>query len=457
MKKYNFIIISALVIISFITSCRKEEPLNVDFNTYNVDNPIAKTPLDDWLIATFLDEYNIDVIYRYNRFFHGEDRDIAAVKVEKVRPQMQTVLEGFILPYRKVAGVPFIKRMVPKQFVLFGSGSYNPDNSYVLATAAAGRNITIYDLNNFDLSSPNDVVGKLRTIHHEFTHTLNQIVPMPEDFQLITKSTYLATWTSTSAATARANGYVTPYASSQPGEDFAETVSHLLVNGQAWFDAWANGSTAEGKAALKAKEASVVQYFSNMGIDFRAIQQEVQNVARNTYQYQNVSFRYWMGQNLFKGMTINLDSDPVYTNSGISEEYKTVYNQLKSGIAGLPYGLRLNFIKLNFTSTTAMNLEINFSQGTGTYLARYAFNTDLNTTNGETKFTTGTAGGTGADWVGNADLIKPGVQPMLDYLLDHTFVAEWLPTNINPDNYNKYGGFYVLGAPNNYFYGQLAQ
>jgi substrate import-associated zinc metallohydrolase lipoprotein len=457
MKTYIYKLFAFIFISSLILSCKKEETLDVDLNKLNIDQPVANTPLDLWLTKTFVDEYNIDVIYRYNRFYHGDDRDVAAVQVDKVEPQMQTVLEGFLLPYRKVAGVEFIKRYSPKQFVLFGSGSFNPDGSYTLATAAAGRNITIYDLNNFDLSNSGTVVGKLRTIHHEFTHILNQIVPMPADFQLITKSTYLATWTTKSEESAQDDGYVTPYASSQPGEDFAETTTSLLVLGQAWYDAWANGSTASGKAALKAKEASVVQYFnSNLNIDFRTLQREIQEVVRKQYSYQQASFRYWMGQNLYKSITINM-SNPVYASAGVSPEFTQVYNNLSAGIKGLPYGLTLNFITLNFTAADKMYLEINFSQGTGTFLARYPFNVALNTTNGQTRFTTGTAGGTDASWVGNANLIRPGVQPILTYLLNNTFVADWLPPNINADNYNKYGGFYVLGTPTNNFYGLLGQ
>ncbi|RZK76098.1 MAG: hypothetical protein EOO92_15125 [Pedobacter sp.] len=458
MKKNIFKIFAALFVVILVSACKKEDPLNVDFSKYNIDNPVANTALDQWLTTTFLNEYNIDVIYRYNRFYHGDDRDVASVKIDKVQPQMQTVLEGFILPYRKIAGTTFIKKMVPKQFVLFGSGSYNPDNSYTLATAAAGRNITIYALNDFNVNNAGDVVGKLKTIHHEFTHTLNQIVPMPDDFQNITKSTYLATWTTTTDAVARDNGYVTPYASSQPGEDFAEVVSHLLVFGQAWYDARANSSTTVGKAALKAKEASIVQYFTNMGIDFRALQMEVQNVVRNQYKYQQASFRYWMGQNLYKSMTINLSSDPIYNSSGISPNFSTIYNNMRTAINGIPgFGLTFNFMKLNFPTATTMNVEISFNQGTTALLANYAFTTALNTTTGATKFTVAPVGGTTAPWVGNANLLKPSVQPMLDYLANNNFIADWLPTTINADNYNKYGGFYVSGTPTNYFYGLLGQ
>ncbi|TBO41924.1 substrate import-associated zinc metallohydrolase lipoprotein [Pedobacter kyonggii] len=457
MKKNIFKLFALLLIVALANSCKKEDPLNVDFSQYNIDNPVANTPLDKWLTTTFLDEYNIDVIYRYNRFYHGDDRDVAAVKVDKVQSQMQTVLEGFILPYRKIAGTAFIKKMVPKQFVLFGSGSYNPDNSYTLATAAAGRNITIYAVNDFNVNVPGDVVGKLKTIHHEFTHTLNQIVPMPDDFQNITKSTYLATWTSTHDTIARNNGYVTPYASSQPGEDFAETVSHLLVFGQAWFDARANKSTVVGKAALKAKEASVVQYFTNMGIDFRALQMEIQNIVRNQYKYQQASFRYWMGQNLYKTITVNLE-DGIYATNGISTEFATAYNDFKAAILAYSATQRyhLDYIQLRFESATVLTVRGAFSNATTQYFGDYSFNYTINATTGAVTFTK-VANATGTTFNNGALFATSFTNTLQAYLTGKTFIADWLPPTITSANYNSYGGFYLQGTPTNNFYGLLGQ
>ena len=460
MKKNIFKTLSIIALLGMMISCRKEEALNVDLTKYNIDNPVANTDLDAWLKTTFLDEYNMDVIYRYSRYYYDNDKNVAPSNAASVRPQMQTVLDGFILPYRKIAGVTFIKKNVPKEWVMYGSGAYQTDGSMILATASAGRRVTIYDINNFNINDASLVTGKLKTIHHEFTHILNQLVPMPADFQNITKSTYNATWTTVSDITARDNGYVTPYASSEPVEDFAEVTSHLLVFGQAWYDARANASTAVGKAALKAKEASVVQYFTvNLGVDFRKLQQEIQTVVRNQYKYTPASFPYWLGQNLFKTMTINLATDQVYANYGISDGFKAVYQAAVTGVAAIGGANRkLNYIRLDFPTAATAVLYVNYTNSAGTVLeAKYALNVALTVATGQTKFTNGTAGGTDAPWVGNATVLKPGVQPLLDYLLNNTFVADWMPAAINADNFNSYGGFYISGTPTNYFYGALGQ
>jgi substrate import-associated zinc metallohydrolase lipoprotein len=460
MKRYLYRIISALIFMVAVVGCKKEEPLDVDFSKYNVDNPVANSALDTWLNATFLDEYNIETVYRYNRFYHGDDKDVAAVKIETVRPQMETVLEGFLLPYRTVAGAPFIKRMAPKQFVLFGSGAYNTDHSYLLGTAEAGRRITLYDLNNFDVNDGAQVVGKLRTIHHEFTHILNQIVPMPVDFVLISKGNYKATWTTMSTETAHDLGFVTPYASSQAGEDFAETVSHLLVYGQAWYDAWANESSETGRVALKAKEASIVNYFTiNLGINFRALQQEIQKVVINEYKYEQASFPFWIQYGHFKTVTVNPESS-VSATYGTSAAFTTPYNQFKAAVLAFSASQKFHLDKLDFGFDSDEDLLIvraYFSNSNTQYIGDYNFSYTLDSSTGEMTFTKTDQGTEGAQY-SNAglflDSFSKTIQP---YLTTHTFIADYLPAKINAENYNSYGGFYVKGDPENYFYGQLGQ
>lgn len=446
-----------------VQSCKKEDSVHIDLTKY-IDNPSTDTDLDKWLKANFLDTYNIDVIYRYSDYYKDYDKVVSPVNVTKVMPQMQTVLDGFIAPYKKVAGTAFVKEKLPKEWVLYGSGAYNTDGSMILATASAGRRITIYTLNNFDASDPNLVIPKLRTIHHEFTHILNQLVPMPTDFQTITKASYNATWTTVTDATARDLGYVSAYASSQPGEDFAETTSFLLVFGQAWFDARANASTAAGKLALKAKEASVVQYFTiNLGIDFRALQREVQQVVRQTYKYPTASFPYWMGQNLFKTMTTNLE-DPIYTNNAISADFTTAYNNFKATVLAYNTAVKYHMdnVQLRFESTTALTVRVPFTVTLGStagtqYNADYTFTYTVNSVTGAMTFTKVAQAGTTGTYSNAASFTAGFTSSLQAYLTGKTFIADWMPSTIDNANYNSFGGFYVSGTPTNYFYGSLGQ
>ncbi|RYZ49838.1 MAG: hypothetical protein EOO14_20160, partial [Chitinophagaceae bacterium] len=106
-------LINKLMVLFFagavLGSCKKDDFTPVNMSELNPDNPIANTELDQWLKTTFLDEYNVDVIYRYSRYNHEADRNVSPPKVESVKPMMTTILEGYIKPYRKIAGETFIK------------------------------------------------------------------------------------------------------------------------------------------------------------------------------------------------------------------------------------------------------------------------------------------------------------------------------------------------------------
>lgn len=460
MKRNFNQLFAVLLLLITIISCKKEETVNIDLKKY-VDNPTSNTPLDTWIKTSFLDPYNIDVIYRYSDFYKDDDKVISPANPDKVQPQMQTVLEGFINPYKTVSGSAFIKKMLPKEWVLFGSAAYQTGGTVVLATASAGRRVTLYDVNNFDANNADVVTRKLRTIHHEFTHILNQLVPMPVDFQTITKATYNAGWSTVTDVTARDNGYVSAYATKEAGEDFAETLSHLLVLGQAWFDARANAATATGKAALKSKEASVEQYFTiNLGVDFRALQREVQNVVRNTYKLQTTGLPYWFGQNLFKTMTINLE-DPLYTANPMSANFTTAYNSFKTAVLAQSSSAKyhLDYVQFRFESTTALTVRAAYTPAAGgtQLFADYTFSYTINGTTGAVTFTKIAQAGTTGNYA-NAALFTAGFTSSIQaYLLGKTFIVNWMPDTIDNANYNRYGGMYVNGTPTNYFFGLLGQ
>lgn len=459
-----------LIILQF--GCRKTETLNVDYSSFNPDDPRTNTSTDQWLKSTFLDEYNIDVIYRYNRYYHGNTANVVPSKLENIRPTMQIVLDGFISPYRKIAGETFTKTYMPKEWVLFGSYSYaNTADPGVAGTAAAGRRITLYGVNEYQPLPAGQFFAwdRHRIMHHEFGHILNQIIPIPTDFEAISKGFYKQPYTDTPTDTARRNGFVTSYASGVSTEDYAETISWLLINGQVWYDDWANFANTAGKARFIQKENNVINYFNNLGISFKALQKEVQQymigIGRN-----ETKFAYWLNKArtpvvtpapnpapaplpTFKTLTINTSAD-YYIKYGGSTSFNALYNTVKTAFAAQNFPL--NFIRINFSSPTTMYVEANFNSGASSFQSFYAFNMATTVANGQVKFTTGTAGGTSAPWVGNAALTKASIQPILDYLTNNTFVADWLPVNVTADDYMKLGGFTVLNSPANYFYGPLA-
>ncbi len=457
--KNIFKLFTVFTMIVLVTSCRKTENLNVDYSSFNADNPTTNTPLDQWLKTNFLDAYNIEVVYRYNRYYHDNSANVAPNKLENIQPTMQTVLDGFINPYRKVAGETFTKTYMPKEFVLFGSYSYVDANAPgVAGTAAAGRRITLYGLNDYQPMPAGQFYAwdRQRIMHHEFGHILNQIIPIPTDFEAISKGYYKQPYTSTTTADAHANGFVTAYASGQPTEDYAESISYPLINGQAWYDYWANGASVEGKSRLIQKENNVINYFNNLGIDYKELQREVQLYMKNSLNRNESKFPYWLSQKLYATMTMNLESD-LYTKYGSSADFATAYNGFKAAV--LAYSAtqkyHLDYIQLRFETTTSLTVRAAFSNATTQYFGDYSFSYTIDPATGDATFTKVT-NGTGTTFSNGALFTIPFTNTIQAYLTGKTFVADWLPVTINAEGYMKHGGFSVKGAPTNYFYGPLA-
>lgn len=457
-KSLKYILI--LVAVCTMISCRKEDDLNVDVNDLNPDDPALNTELDAWLQQTFLDPYNAAVVYRYNRYYHDNEKNIAPVKTEMVKPTMETVLNGYINPYYKVAGRDFIKKYIPKEWVLFGSYSYNSDGVVIAGTASAGRRITLYGLNNFE-ATPSFVAGHLGVIHHEFGHILNQLVAIPTDFESISKGDYKATWSSTPTDTSHKYGFVSSYASGSYPEDYAETIRALLVSGQSWYDNWANTASALGKQRLKLKEANVVNYFnSGLGINFRQLQREVQLYMKDVLGDQSKYFGYWLKRNLYKTLTVNLE-DGMYNTYGSSAGFANAYNQLKAAVLAYDPGAayHMDFLQFRFESATRVTVRFGFTAAAGgsQYLADYTFDYAVAADNKTVSFVKVAQAGTTGSYDNATRFATDFETTIQQYLTSQTFLADWIPANVPADMYTKVAGFTSSTDAQQYFYGPLTQ
>lgn len=465
MLRKNLLRFAILIIATSIIglSCKKESFTKVDIASLNPDEPLENTPLDAWLKTTFLDEYNVEVIYRYNRYNHEADRNVAPPKPEMVEPMMTTVLEGYILPYRKIAGTNFIKQNIPKQWVLFGSTSYDATGTGYAGTASGGVRINLFGINDFSLT-PGFVTGRLHTIHHEFTHILNQLVPIPTDFPLITASTYNGAWQSTPADSAHTWGYVSNYASQNDMEDYAETNSALLVYGQPWFDNWVKTSGSDaGKKALRLKEQNIVGYYNtSLHVDFRALQKEVQLYIKDVLKDPSVTFPYWLNKGLYPLVSVNPD-DPMYSSYGSSSAFNAAYDGFKAGMLAYSSNSKYNLdsLQFRFDGPGSLTVRAGFTATAGSaagnsYSGDYSFNVTIDPNNGEVVFEK-IAQKDGTTFSNGTLFITSFENTIQKFLTADTFIADWLPTTTPPEMYTKTGGFYQKNSPANYFYGNLGE
>lgn len=269
-----------ILLLTLLLACSKKEHLDTDLPGLGGETWV-KGPLDFWLDTNFVNPYNIEVKYRFDRYELSLNKDLVPITESQVEPVMTTIAQTWVQPYIDEAGATFFKKYCQKQFVLVGSPQYNTNNTVTLGTAEGGRKVVLFALNAFSLDDKPGVREMLHTIHHEFAHILHQTIMYPVEFKTISTG-YTGSWNDYSLQEALDRGFVTQYARSGPDEDFVEMVSTMLVEGKAGFDDIVASAPDDGAAKLRQKEEIVVRYFKeNWQIDFYSLQTRVQTAINN--------------------------------------------------------------------------------------------------------------------------------------------------------------------------------
>jgi substrate import-associated zinc metallohydrolase lipoprotein len=153
--------------------------------------------------------------------------------------------------YDEVAGVDFTRQYFPKMFFIIGEWEYNNNGTMILGTAEGGKKILLTGVNwipkvlDGTYSSSYDIARGLnhyyiKTIHHEFTHILNQTKDFPVEFSQITPNDYVYNdWSNAPYNSGyMQRGFISSYAQHSDGEDFAEMLSIYVTNTQEQWDSW---------------------------------------------------------------------------------------------------------------------------------------------------------------------------------------------------------------------------
>lgn len=357
MKKYFFLVIAFAAVT--LSACKKTEDLNKPLVGLGGDT-WEKTPLDNWLYTTFTKPYNLEVKYRWDGSELDPTKTIVPVDSAKVRPVMEIVNSGWIMPYIAEKNADFIKLYSPKQYMLVGSVEYNTGGTVKLGEAEGGFRVTLYDVNNFSKTSRANVQGVLKTIHHEFAHILHQTIIFPKDFPLLTGGSYTADWNNQKLSDAYLYGFITQYARAAPEEDFAEMVSVMLTSGRGGYEAILKQPDVN-VAMLRKKEGIVVGYFKQTwGIDFTGLQTKIQKDL-NSYSTSPVFSQIGFNK-AFTSITLS----PALV-SGQSDKFNTAYEAAKAAILKVNATAQytLENVTVVFNSATSMQLKFNFRAAAG--------------------------------------------------------------------------------------------
>ena len=227
----RFVIYIILIGVIFLTTaCYEVEELN---------EPVKETPdvlkndLDRYIDNHFIKEFGMAIRYRYVDRYVSPTQRVTPPRLEVVRPMLDFIDEFWIDPYLAVKnGDEFFRKHVPAEIVLLGGLIYNENGTVILGTADAGAQITFTDVNSIDRDDEDWVLLQLQTVYHEFAHIVHQRYKLPSAYETISPQGYTSSgsWFTLTNEEALQRGFVSPYATSSPNEDFAEMVAYFLFD-----------------------------------------------------------------------------------------------------------------------------------------------------------------------------------------------------------------------------------
>lgn len=272
MKKNIYAILLAFVASFALMSCSDDDPSSQSI--FPTTSP-KRDAFDKWLLENYTFPYNVEMKYKMEDI--ESDMKYHLVPADSAKTAKLSIIMKYLWfdAYNEVVGPDFIKENMPRTIHFIGSPAYNSEGTMVLGTAEGGLKITLYMVNSLDDETLKDYDTMneyyFHTLHHEFTHILNQKIPYDQSFKLITESGYVSgDWYLIPDKTAHQAGFITPYAMVEPLEDFAEMLSGYVTMSQSEWNAILADAGTTGAASISAKLDIVRNYMQeswNVDID----------------------------------------------------------------------------------------------------------------------------------------------------------------------------------------------
>ncbi|MDE6378868.1 MAG: hypothetical protein K2L11_00230 [Muribaculaceae bacterium] len=258
--KFSRYIIAAMVA-PLMAACSEDKLGDTIFPDVSDEaDPASYTyKFDKWLNQNFRDVYNVDFKYLMEDVESVMDYNLVPATYDNARDIALLTKYLWYDSYKELTGEDFIKSYGPRILHLVGSPAYNAQTgTEILGLAEGGLKVTLFKVNEMDLEDINMLNEYyFRTMHHEFGHILHQTKSYPTDFNLLSTGRYDdSSWQSKQPGYVASLGFVTPYASSQAREDFAETIANYITRTPEQMDlilwmakqGWTTGSDkAEGE------------------------------------------------------------------------------------------------------------------------------------------------------------------------------------------------------------------
>ena len=221
-----------------LTSCEKDE---IKEKSVITADSYKQNQFDKWLEVNYVNPYNIDFKYRYEEIESDYNYYTIPAQMEDAIIMAHLVKYLCVETYNEVAGIDFTRSQFPKMFYLIGTWEFRNNGSYILGTAEGGKKILLAGINELSshLGSADELnYYYIKTIHHEFTHILNQTRDYPTSFRQVTPSSYVkdSQFEEPYLSNYLKRGFISAYAQTEPREDFAEMVSEYVTHTAEWWE-----------------------------------------------------------------------------------------------------------------------------------------------------------------------------------------------------------------------------
>ncbi|MCW3786793.1 zinc-binding metallopeptidase [Plebeiibacterium sediminum] len=281
-KSIKWLAILAFVFI--LGACSKDEEPDTGKTVITIDDS-QKNEFDNYLEKVFTDPYNIQVLYKMEDIESDMDYQLVPALYENSIKTANLVKYLCLDAYDEVAPQGFLQQYFPKMIMLVGSAAYRNNGTMVLGTAEGGLKITLYNINELDVSNIEYLYEYyFRTIFHEFSHILHQTIDYTTDFDRISATEYVGgEWNEAWAeGESLQNGFISDYSSKEANEDFVELIAHYITNSEETWNAKLDEAGDEGKAILNEKIAIVTSYLEqSWDIDIDELRNAIQTRAEN--------------------------------------------------------------------------------------------------------------------------------------------------------------------------------
>lgn len=238
--------------------------------------PTTSETLNDfeqWLDVNYRSPYNIR--FKYKLEDSETDLSYHFIPADSAKTAKLAIITKYLWfdAYAEVLGPEFMKLNAPRILVAIGTPGYTRQRTEVVGSADGGYKVILGKVNSLTDQALADyetmTTYYFHTMHHEFTHILNQRKPYNPAFDLVTQSGYVSgNWLNVSTRDARRAGFVSPYAMMNGAEDFAEMLSfYVTYTPQAW-QAILDEAGTRGANLINQKLTLIKEYTqSSWGLD----------------------------------------------------------------------------------------------------------------------------------------------------------------------------------------------